>query len=64
MTAGSYGAALDVERTQSDEEIEWSINGLGWRLVGEGFVDAWVDDRFVQQMVANGQEVDELYVLV
>ncbi|KAK5120331.1 hypothetical protein LTR85_006270 [Meristemomyces frigidus] len=59
------GAPLaSVLRSQPGEGIEWSINGLGWRFVGESYVHAWMDGRFVEQMVANGQELDELYVLV
>jgi hypothetical protein len=59
------GARLaSVLRCQDDQEIEWSMNGLGWVYVGEGYVHAWMDGGFVEQMVANGQDLDELYVLV
>jgi hypothetical protein len=59
------GARLaSVLRCQDDQEIQWSIKGPGWIYVGEGYVHAWMDGRFVEQMVANGQDLDELYVLV
>jgi hypothetical protein len=59
------GARLaSVLRCQDDQEIEWSMHGIGWMYVGEGYVHAWMDGSFVEQMVANGQDLDELYVLV
>ena len=56
--------SASVLRCQDDQGIEWSVNGLFWMYVGEGYVHAWMDGGFVEQMVTNGQDLDELYVLV
>lgn len=61
-----WGARLaSVLRPKDDDSaIEQSVDGKGWMFVGEAFVQAWMDGRFVTEMSGKGKRPEEIYVLV
>ena len=59
------GARLaSVLRAQKSITVEHSMGGSCWAFLGEAFVHAWMDGRYVQERLGSKREMDELYVLI
>jgi hypothetical protein len=59
------GARLaSVLRPRPDVEIDDSMGGHGWMLIGEAMIPAWMDGQYVAPKVGGKEQMDGVYVLV